>query len=281
MMAFLAGSGKSLISSFPASVRLQHLPEGGCVLTLRDLSEVRASELRQEHLDQLIYVGQATQAFAHELRNQLNNVAVGVQYLAARLSPDESVQQALGKIQADCKRLTDLMRDMMAWAKPIEPDLRPTDLDTLLNRLLHRWSAKFTRRNVRLNYWAADDCPPVLADARLIEQVFLNLVDNALQAMPAGGHLSVTLRPINRGSRGNFVEARVGDSGPGIPEEARPRIFDPYFTTRPDGTGLGLAICNRCVTLHHGEMGCDSFQGIGTVFTVTLPEHDSGSHAPE
>lgn len=262
--------------AFPAFVRLQPLavPSGGCVLILHDLSEARASEVRQEHLDQLAYMGQATQSFAHEVRGPLNNIAMGVQYLAARLPTEDSLQSALSKIQAECNRLSSLMNDMLAWAKPVDPKLEPTDLAQFLKRLLNRWSAKIAQRNVRLNFTAVEDCPPVLADPRLIEQVFVNLIDNALQAMPAGGHLSISLRLVSRRAQGNFVEARVADSGPGIPEEIRRRIFDPYFTTKPDGTGLGLAICKRLVTIHRGVIAIESFPGTGTIFTVTLPAHD-------
>jgi two-component system, NtrC family, nitrogen regulation sensor histidine kinase GlnL len=258
--------------AFPVMARLQPLPppECGCVVTLRDLSEARANEVRREHLDQLAYAGQATQSFAHEVRGPLNNIAVGVQYLAARFPADDAFQQTLGKIQAECNRLSMLMYDMLAWAKPIEPQLEPTDLAALLKRLLNRWSTKILQRNVRVNLTAIP-CPSVSADPRLIEQVFVNLIDNALQAMPAGGHLAVNLQPLHRDPQGQVVEVKIGDSGTGISEEVRRRIFDPYFTTKPDGTGLGLAICKRLVTIHRGAISCDSFPNAGTIFTVTLP----------
>jgi two-component system nitrogen regulation sensor histidine kinase GlnL len=275
--------------AFPVTVRLRPLaaPEGGCALTLRDLSEKRASEINREHLDQLAYAGQATQSFAHEVRSPLNNIAMGVQFLAARLPSDEGLQpskddvrQALNKIQVECTRLSSLMNDMLAWAKPVDPKLEPTDLGALLQRLLNRWSAKIAQRNVRLVFQASEAAlsttrPLVLADARQLEQVFVNLVDNALQAMPAGGQLTVTLQAAARNGAGQAVEVRVVDTGPGIPEEARRRIFDPYFTTKPNGTGLGLAICKRLVTIHRGAIAVESFPGVGTIFTVTLPQFDS------
>ncbi len=258
--------------AFPVLARLQPLPppDGGCVLILRDLSEMHANEVRQEHLDQLAYAGQATQSFAHEVRGPLNNIAVGVQYLATRLPREDPAQQAFSKIQAECNRLSTLMYDMLAWAKPVDPRLEPTDLAVLLKRLLNRWSNKILRHNVRVNF-VAEACPPVMADPRLIEQVFVNLIDNALQAMPAGGHLSVNLQPAYRGPQAQVVEVKISDSGPGIPEEVRRRVFDPYFTTKPDGTGLGLAICKRLVTIHRGAITADSFPNAGTIFTVTLP----------
>jgi two-component system nitrogen regulation sensor histidine kinase GlnL len=257
--------------NFPASVRLRALPEGGCVITVRDLSEVRANALDREHLNQLAFVGQASQSFAHEVRGPLNNIAMGVQYLATRMPADEALSQSFSRIQAECSRLSTLMNDMLAWARPVNPTLEPVAIEAIFSRLLHRFSTKIEQHNVRLNFTVEPNCPKAIADARLIEQVFVNLVDNALQAMPAGGHLSVTVGPGTRGQSGSVIEARVADSGPGISDEHRRRIFDPYFTTKPDGTGLGLAICKRLVTVQQGAIGVESFPGSGTIFKVTLP----------
>jgi two-component system nitrogen regulation sensor histidine kinase GlnL len=256
---------------FPAVVRARPLASGGCVVTVRDLSEVRANAVRQEHLDQLAYVGQATQSFAHEVRGPLHNIAMGVQFVASRLSGDESLAASLAKIQAECTRLSALMNDMLAWAKPVTPDPQPTNLDAVLRRLTNRFALKMEQRNVRLNYTVDPNTPLVLADARLLDQVFNNLIDNGLQAMPAGGHLSITLRFTRRGPDDVVVEARIADSGPGMTDDVRRRLFDPYFTTKPDGTGLGLAICKRLVTIHRGAIGVESYAGTGTIFTVTLP----------
>jgi PAS domain S-box-containing protein len=261
--------------AFPASVRGRALPEGGCMVTVVDLSEVRATALQREHLDQLVFMGQGTQAFAHEVRGPLNNIGVGVQFLATRIAGDGPLAEKLALIQTECTRLSSLMNQMLTWAKPLNPRLEPTSLDDLFQHLLRRFSTKIERCNVRLNYTVEPDSPRAVADARLIEQVFQNLVDNALQAMPAGGHLSISIGPGSRGSSGNVVEARVADSGPGIPDEHRRRVFDPYFTTKPDGTGLGLAICKRLVTIQHGAIGVESYPGSGTIFKVTLPAYSA------
>src|SRR5262249_48862694 len=105
------------------------------------------------------------------------------------------------------------------------------------------------------------------------EQVFQNLIDNALQTMPANGHLSISIGPGSRGSSGNMIEARVADSGPGISDEHKQRGFDPYFTTKPDGTGLGLAICKRLMTIQHGAIGVESYPSSDTIFKMTLPAY--------
>ena len=260
--------------AFPASVRLQPLPEYGCVITLHDESEEQASRVRREHLDNLAYVGQSTQAFAHEVRGPLNNIYLGVQYLQSRLKDaDESMREAINKILTDGNRLSVLMNEMLAWAKPVDPKVEVTELPQLLQRLLDRWHNKIQQRNVHLNFVADDECPAVLADPFLLERVFVNLIDNALQAMPAGGDLTVRVQVVQHGaaSKEREILVHVGDSGPGIPEDIRRRIFDPYFTTKPNGTGLGLAICRRLVTVNRGAISVESFPGTGTIFTVTLP----------
>jgi PAS domain S-box-containing protein len=260
--------------AFPASVRIQPLPEYGCVLTLHDTSEEQASRVQREHLDNLAYVGQSTQAFAHEVRGPLNNISLGVQFLQSRLKDaDEPLREALGKILTEGNRLSTLMNEMLAWAKPVDPHFEALDPIQMLERLLNRWHSKTQQRNVRVTFVADEDCPPILADALQLERVCVNLIDNALQAMPAGGDLSIRVQapPPPSATAEQQVLIQVGDSGPGMPEDVRRRVFDPYFTTKPNGTGLGLAICRRLVTVNRGAISVESFPGTGTIFTVTLP----------
>jgi signal transduction histidine kinase len=172
------------------------------------------------------------------------------------------------------------MTGMLAWTKPVNARMEPIALDTVVERLLGRFGPKLDRRNVRLIHSVTGDIPPVLADTGLIERVLLNLFENAVQAMPAGGQLMVDLGSALRPT-GRVVEIRIGDTGPGISEEHKRRLFDPYFTTKADGNGLGLAICKRLITVHRGAIGVESFPGTGTIFTITLPAHDQDSPAPE
>ena len=259
--------------SFPASLGVRALAQGGCVLTIRDLTAAADQERRLEQQDHMAFMGQATHSFAHEVRHPLQIISVGVQYLGDLLpNADGELARTLTSIQAECTRLSDLMTGMLAWAKPVQPTFEPVALEEVVEHLLHRFRAKLDRRNIRLIYTAASSLPPIHADVRLLEQVLTNLVDNALQAMPAGGQLMVDLGTARRPT-GVVVEARIGDTGPGISEENRRRIFDPYFTTKADGNGLGLAICKRLITVHHGAIAVESFPGTGTIFTITLPAH--------
>jgi signal transduction histidine kinase len=251
------------------------------VLTIRDVSAVKDKELEREHLDQLAYLGQATHSFAHEVRTPLNNISTGVQYLDSRLAQaDEETTRVITTIQAECERISHMMTDMLGWAKPLKPVLVPTDMGAFVRRVLNRFRAKLDRARVRLTLTIGDGLPLVPADERLLQQVLDNLVENAIQAMPSGGELMVAVSTSQRAT-GAVVEVRVGDSGPGISEEARRRLFDPYFTTKANGTGLGLAISKRLVTLHHGAIGVESYPGTSTIFTVTLPALSATPEAPQ
>ncbi|MCS6909048.1 MAG: PAS domain S-box protein, partial [Anaerolineales bacterium] len=201
--------------ALPVMLRIRPLPPpaGGCVVVLSDLSQLRAEELKREQLDHLAYIGQSTAAFAHEVRAPLNNISMGVQFIASRLSEDDPLQPSLAKIQAEATRLSELMNNMLAWTKPIEPKLRLTDLRPMLERLLSRWSAKLQQRNIIRALHVPTECPLVLADAGLLERVFVNLIENAIQAMPTGGHLTISLQAADRGPQGAFLDIKVADSG--------------------------------------------------------------------
>jgi len=126
----------------------------------------------------------------------------------------------------------------------------------------------------------APGMPRAAADPRTLEQIIVNLITNALQAMPEGGTLSVTLKPAEA-TQGPMVELKIADTGPGIPPEVRERIFDPFFTTKKEGTGLGLAITRRILSAHKGTISLESYPDAGTVFTVQIPAaHPTPGSAP-
>jgi len=154
----------------------------------------------------------------------------------------------------------------------MEYHMEATDLGVILTRMLERWTPRMTRVNITPYFQAEPSCPKVLGDPRALEQVFTNLVSNAVQAMTAsGGTLALKMGRSDPVGMQDFVEVSVSDTGPGIPEDIREHIFEPFRTTKPqEGTGLGLAITKRIVTAHKGNISLTTFPG-GTVFTVCLP----------
>lgn len=255
----------------PFPVQLRVLPIGDpasprLLVMLTDLSERQAIEDRTETLAQRALLGEVAAIFAHEVRNPINNISTGVQLVASRLGPDHPQFPSLERVAKECTRLSQLMSDVLLFARPLELKSESLDLAHLLTRLLARWEPRFRQAGVTCHTAFDPATPPVEADPRTLEQIIVNLITNALQAMPSGGTLSIALAPA-----GEMVEMKVADTGPGIPPQILDRIFDPFFTTKKDGTGLGLAIARRILAAHKGTIRAESFPDAGTVFTVQLP----------
>jgi len=240
------------------------------VIFITDNSENEEIRLRTQQLEQRALLGEVTAVFAHEVRNPINNIYTGLQVLSANLPEADPGQENLTRLQNDCLRLNHLMESVLNFSKTNKYDFQPVDLRMLLQRLLDRWRPRFSKVNVSAYFSATDGVTMVAGDARALEQVFTNLIGNAVEAMAKnGGTIAVRMEPVNIIPNRPQMRVSVSDDGPGIPDEIRERIFEPFVTTKSQGTGLGLAITKRIVTAHHGSIQVNSFPG-GTVFEVTL-----------
>ncbi len=241
------------------------------LVIIQDVSENELIRVRTQQLEQRALLGEVTAIFAHEVRNPVNNISTGLQLLQMNTSPEDPQQETINRLQHDCTRLTHLMESVLSFSRPMEYKMDPVDLGTLLQRFLERWRPRFSKANVQAYFQLEPDTMWVVGDARALEQVFTNLVNNAVQAMKTGGVLAVKManRNLPHGSSPE-VEVTVSDNGPGIPDEIREHIFEPFVTNNPQGTGLGLAITKRIINAHRGSISVNSFPG-GTVFHVSLP----------
>ncbi len=240
------------------------------VIVLRDLSERKAIENQVEFLSRQALLGEVTAAFAHEVRNPINNISTGAQLAGSRLGEDHPLHSTLDRIQRQCDRVNQLMKDVLLFAQPRALEMEPLDLGETIQGLVKRWEPRFSQAGVRCYSSISETTPLVNADPRIFDQVLVNLVTNALQAMQGEGTLSIALEPANSANE-RIVELRIADTGPGIPEDNLDRVFDPFFTTKKGGTGLGLAITRQIVASHKGNITVESFPGAGTVFTIRLP----------
>jgi len=150
------------------------------------------------------------------------------------------------------------------------------DVNKVLEELILLSEPWFHTRRIRLVTSLSTDLPPVLADSTLLQTLFLNLITNAVDAMPQGGDLTLRTRPVLSpplSGNGRWVEVSIADTGIGITEETKKRIFDPFFTTKKigEGSGLGLAICYKIVKEHSGQLSVESEVGKGSAFSVLLP----------
>ncbi|NIS81498.1 MAG: PAS domain-containing protein [Anaerolineales bacterium] len=244
------------------------------LLILKDQSEQQAIEDQTEILAQRALLGEVMAIFAHEVRNPINNISTGVQLAASRLGEDHPLHESLQIVQKECTRLDQLMSDVLFFSRPLELKIEPLDLAQMMERILARWTPRFSQADVTYHKSFDEETPTASADARTLEQVVVNLITNALEAMPEGGTLSVALNP-KEVAQGKMVELKIADTGPGIPPDVIDRIFDPFFTTKKDGTGLGLAISRRIMTAHQGNIHVESYPDAGTVFSICLPIADS------
>lgn len=240
------------------------------LLILRDQSEQQAIEDQTETLSQRALLGELMAIFAHEVRNPINNISTGVQLVASRLGEKHPSYKSLQRVQTECTRLDQLMSDVLFFSRPLELKIEPIDLRDLMDRILARWNPRLSQAGVSHHTTFASDVLEALADSRTLEQVIVNLITNALEAMPEGGTISVALS-MSQSIQGEMVELKIADTGPGIPPDVINRIFDPFFTTKKEGTGLGLAISRRIVNAHKGSLHVESYPDAGTVFTIALP----------
>ena len=245
----------------------------GIIIFINDLSENEQIRIQTQQLEQRAVLGEVTAIFAHEVRNPINNISTGLQVMAMNIGENDSIKETISRMENDCSRLTALMDSVLSFSRPIEYKSDPIDLSLLLTRILDRWRPRLAHAKIQPFFQSNVTSPFILGEPRALEQVFTNLISNAVQAMKEdGGTLAIKIIKGKPAQEPPQYEITVSDTGHGIPDEIRDHIFKPFVTTNQEGTGLGLAITKRIITAHRGSIGVNSFPG-GTVFTISLPEY--------
>jgi signal transduction histidine kinase len=234
----------------------------------RHLRERRALEAEVARRDRLAALGDVAAAFAHEVRNPLNAVSMGLQRLRAEFAPAplDEYTTFVDLMQGEVTRLNGTVEEFLSLARPLPLAPAPLALDGLLGELAALMARQAEAASIAVRVSVPRPAPVALADRDHLKQVLLNLVLNAVQAMGPGGVVTIEAQAVR-----DRVAIVVADTGPGIPPERLARIFDPYFTTKGDGLGLGLTIARRIVVAHGGSIEVDSEPGRGTRFRVWLP----------
>ncbi len=262
---------------FPALLRAIPLRTGPSaefhevLVTITDLTSSRDARLEARHLQRQAVLGWMAASFAHEIRNPLNNLSLQLEELRTLYTLPDEASKLVVDSKAECDRLTEISRRMLDFARGQDFHPAPTDMAVLVKRVLARMQPVLDRTGVKSLFSSPEDLPQAMADPLSIEQVILNLIDNAAKAMPEGGHLGVSLQLSALESGAPAVEVRVADTGQGLPPQVREKLFQPYVTTRSDGHGLGLALSRHILDAHRGALRADTYPGSGTVFRVFLP----------
>jgi PAS domain S-box-containing protein len=236
---------------------------------IQDLTERRHAEDQLRRADRLSSVGTFAAGIAHEINNSLSVIR-----MAAALARDgvgsggESVRRALQDIERRTSGAAAIVSKVLQFSRADTSDVTPVDLNELAADAVEVTGVLSGKGGVSLETWPAPEPVRVHGNAAELEQALVNVVMNAIQATPAGGKVDVRVRGI-----GERAEIAVLDTGEGIPAADLPRIFDPFYTTRPpgEGTGLGLSVVHGIIHAHHGEIRVDSQPGTGTTFTIDLP----------
>jgi len=262
-------------SSFPADLEINPIINNGSIIGglvfIRDLSENEQIRLKSQQLEQRALLGEVTSVFAHEVRNPINNINMGLQLLERDLPEDNPERVRIQNMQDDCQRLTALMDSVLTFSRTGNYVFVPINVDQLLQKILKRWRPRFKNVNVKSHIRSLDDLPAILGDQRSLEQVFTNIISNAVSAMQdTGGTFAVNLSKGKYPSGKPNIQIKLSDTGTGIPEENHEKIFEPFFTTNPNGTGLGLSITKQIITAHKGNISLTSFPG-GTTFQIQIP----------
>ena len=274
-----------VVSRFVAEIRqqsrrYQELAETLAETNLR-LEQAQAEARRSERLAAL---GQLSAGLAHEIRNPLGVIKGSAEMLTQKLGDSNPLGTELaGYISSETNRLSALVTRFLDFARPLHADLIPNDISTVIDRALNDVAQFWKGGAVRVEKNYEPNLPPVPIDEGLVEQAFVNIVQNAYDVMSAtGGVLRVNVARARRSARDrdavDGVEVRIADSGPGIPPELREQIFNPFVTTKKNGVGLGLSIVSKIIDGHHGSIRVETAsaaagdgQGAGACFVIFLP----------
>ena len=243
-------------------------------LTRKELEQLHFQQL--ERADRLASIGEMAAGIAHEIKNPLAGISAAVTIIKDDMSAGDPRGAILGEVIDQVMRLDKTVNDLLFFGKPSLPELSWVDINTILTITLKFASQHSGGANIERRIELQSDLPPVYADGKQMQQVFLNIVLNAYQAMLSGGVLGITSSLAIRNDI-EYVRVDISNTGPGIPPQILEKIFTPFFTTKAQGTGLGLPICNKLVKLHKGEIHVTSDDTTGTVFTVELPACHLGS----
>ncbi len=242
------------------------------LINMMDVTRAKQLEAFLRSQDKMSSLGHVAAGIAHEIRNPLSGINIYLNALEKLYDKGENggkIGQILVQIQSASNKIESVIRRVMDFSKPSNPKFVLTDLDQPVEDAVGLASVTLRKRGIKIEKKLAHDLPMVNADAQLIEEVVLNLITNAAEAMKnAKDQKQIEIISF---AENNHVCVRVSDSGPGVPLELREKIFDPFFTTKTESTGIGLSLCHRIVSDHEGNLQVSENRWGGAAFTIRLP----------
>ena len=248
----------------------------GSVLLLRDITERVLMEERMARMERFISLGTLASGLHHEIKNPLTALSLHVQLLEEQLHHEPvvaAVDELLGVLKTEVHRLNGVLESFRNFANLQRLSIQPADILEVLENVVRLVRPQATKQRVQLALLHPEiDLPRVAIDQQKIEQALLNLLINALEAMPEGGTLSASVTAIN-----GSISIEIADTGTGIPPEYRGKVFKPYFSTKSTGTGMGLPLTEKLVSQHGGHIDYET-SAQGTTFRIHLPMEAVSEH---
>jgi PAS domain S-box-containing protein len=245
----------------------------GAVEIFSDISKIKALEEQMQHSKTMAALGEMAATVAHEIRNPLGAMGMWAGLLERDMGPEDERRKLVNRILEGLSRLNRIVSNLLVYSRPVKAQFRKVSLHHLMGETIDfvEIEAERQSRSIKVEKkWSTCDPVNVAADPEKLQQVIMNLCINAVQAMPGGGTLSVTInKPKKR--LAEFASFCIADTGIGIAREHIDKIFDPFYTTKENGTGLGLAIVKKIVEFHSGHISIKSAVNKGTAVKVYLP----------
>ncbi|MBN2712296.1 MAG: PAS domain S-box protein [Planctomycetes bacterium] len=241
----------------------------GAVETFRDLTELKELEERANRQERLAALGEMAAGVAHEIRNPLGGIELYASVIKRNISDDECKESQLAdKIMAAAGSLNRIVTDMLTFTRSREPVRKQVSIERICHGAVEFASNEIADKDIQVSFNFTTNQKPVALDDELLGRAFLNIVLNAVQVMESGGALAIQ---ADFAEDGRELVVKFIDNGPGIPEDAKKNIFNPFFTLRKDGTGLGLAIVHKIIQDHGGTVTVEDNTTSGAVFIFRLP----------
>ena len=252
--------------------------EGKAIIRISDITEQKKIGEQLLRADRLASLGQLSGGIAHEIRNPLASISLFADVLCDQDKYDRNRQELelFDDIKDNISRIEKIIKGVLDFAKPPITSSDEIDLNQITREIVKFWSSKLRKSKIRLNLNLKDGLPPAQGDVIGLQQVINNVVLNAIEAMSAGGDITIntSLSDSPKGIGQDRVYLKVSDTGPGIPHDHQENIFNPFFTTKASGTGLGLSISHQIIKRQGGTFTFENNPDAGTTFIIELPATD-------
>ena len=251
----------------------------GIVGIFRDISEVKTLRGQLLQSDKLAIMGQLAAGVAHEINNPISGILIYIKLIYKMLGQKEvnidDFRRYLKIMERETARVGRTVKNLLDFTRPKEPEIIYVDIDEVIEQSLLLLEDPLRVGDIEVQRECTNRIPKIMGDFGQLQQVFMNIMLNACQAMPKGGKLTISRTVEGKPGDESFVSVKISDTGYGIPKKDIPKIFGPFFTTKGGkngiGLGLGLSIVQNIIQIHHGKIDVESEVGKGTAFTIRLP----------